>query len=296
MNFKTIIMKYLNKINVLSSFLTLCLFASCNQDQEGPEYAGEGVAFSSSTLASVVVSPNDPTYTVDIFRADASTAQTGSVSITAVLADKNKTPLDGCTVSDYSFAAGEEMTTVTVNVEPLAIGIELNVTLKIADTNIAVGGTGAASMVVSKDYNWQLLGKGTYTDNWSSGVTYDVDIYKAEDFDRYRVMDPYTESLKNDDGDWGDWISLGTVCPHVTFWTVTDGTVSFSPFSMGLNYEANNSQPIYAYPPTAFAGLSSAFNKWIDAKTIQLAPYYYIDGVGGWNNTAANGVIIITLP
>ncbi len=289
-------MKYLNKITVLLSFLTLGLLASCNQDQEGPGYAGSGVTFSSGTLASVVVSPNEPTFTVDIFRTDVSTAQTGSVSITAVLADKNKTPLDGCTVTDYSFAAGEGMTTVTVNVDPLAIGIDLNVTLSIADTDIAVSGTSKTALVVSKDYNWQLLGKGTYTDNWSSGVTYEADIYKAEGFDRYRVMDPYTESLKNDDGEWETWVSIGTVTPYVTFWSTTDGMVTFSPFSMGINYEGDNSQPIYAYPPSAFVGLPLTFNKWLDAKTIQLAPYYYIDGLGGWDYTKTNGVIVITLP
>ena len=289
-------MKYLNKITVLLSFLTLGLFAACDEDQKGPEYAGQGVTFSSGTLTSVVVSPNEPTFAVDVFRSNTSGALSGSVSITATLADKNKTPLAGCTVSDYSFEDGEAMSTVTVNVDPLAIGIELNVTLNIADDNIAVGGTNKATLVVSKDYNWQLLGKGTYTDNWSSGVTYDVDIYKAEGFDRYRVMDPYTESLKNDDGEWDNWVSLGTVAPHVTFWTTTDKLVSFSSFSMGLNYQGDTSQPIFAYPPSAFQGLPLTFNKWIDDKTVQLAPYYYIDGVGGWNNTNVDGVIVITLP
>ena len=36
--------------------------------------------------------------------------------------------------------------------------------------------------------------------------------------------------------------------------------------------------------------------KFLDAKTIQLAPYYYIDGLGGWNYTQKNGIITITLP
>jgi hypothetical protein len=29
---------------------------------------------------------------------------------------------------------------------------------------------------------------------------------------------------------------------------------------------------------------------------LQLAPYYYINGVGGWNYTEYDGVIVITLP
>lgn len=289
-------MKYLNKITVLFSFLTLGLLTSCDEEQKGPEYAEQGVTFSSTALTNVVVSPNDPTFTVDLFRADATEAMSGSVSITAILADKNKTPLTGCTASDYSFAAGETMTSITVNVEPLAIGIDLNVTLSIDESVAAVSGTAKTSLVVSKDYNWQLLGTGTFTDNWSSGVTYAVEIYKAEGFDRYRVMDPYTESLKNDDGEWEDWRSIADATPYITFWNIADGMVSFSPYKMGLNYQADMNQPINAYPPTAFQGLSSAHNTWLDAKTVQLAPYYYIVDVGGWNMTANDGVIIITLP
>ena len=289
-------MKYLNKITILLSFLALGLFTACDDEQKGAEYTGEGVTFSSGSLTSVVVSPNDPTFTVDIFRTNASGSLSGNVSITATLADKNKTPLPGCTVSGYTFGDGETKSAVTVNVDPLAIGVELNVTLNIEGDDIAVSGTNKTTVVVSKDYNWQLLGKGTYTDNWSSGVTYDVDIYKAEGFDRYRVMDPYTESLKNDDGEFGNWISLSTVTPNVTFWTTTDGMVSFTPFSMGLNYEGDSSQAIYAYPPSAFQNLPLTFNKWVDDKTVQLAPYYYIKNLGGWNYTKADGVIVITLP
>lgn len=290
-------MKSLNKITALLFFLTIGLFTACDEEQKGPEYAGQGVTFSSGALPDMVVSPNDPTFTIDVFRANTSGSLTGNVSISATLADKNETPLDGCTVSGYSFADGEAMTTITVNVEPLAIGIDLNVVLSLEeDAEIAVSGVSETALTVSKDYNWQLLGKGTYTDNWSSGVTYEVDIYKAEGFARYRVIDPYTESLKNDDGEWEDWISLGTVTSNVTFWTTTDDLVSFTPFSMGLNYQAELSQPIYAYPPAAFQGAPLTFNKWLDDKTVQLAPYYYIDGLGGWDNTKYDGVIIITLP
>lgn len=289
-------MKYLNKLTVLFAVLTLGLFTACDEDQVGAEYTGSGVTFMSSALTSVVVSSTDPTFSVDVFRGDAGEALSGTVSITATIDDDDDTPLSGCTVTGYSFAAGESMTTVTVDVSPLEIGLELNVTLTIDSEDIAVGGTATTTVSVSKDYSWTLLGTGTFTDNWSSGVTYDVEIYKADGFERYRVMDPYTESLTNDDGDWGSWISLSTVTPYVTFWTTSDGTISFTPYSMGLNYDGSSSQPIYAYPPTYFTGYTAEHNMWIDEKTAQLAPMYYISGVGGWNYTAYDGVIVITLP
>ncbi|MDO4164612.1 MAG: hypothetical protein Q4D56_09550 [Bacteroides sp.] len=291
-------MKYLNKLTVLFSVLSLGLFASCDEDQVGAIYSESGVTFTSSALTSVVVSPNDPTFTVDLFRGDTGEALTGTVSMTATIDDANDTPLSGCTVSSYSFAAGEATTTVTVDVTPLEIGVELNVTLTIDGENVAVGGTASTSLTVSKDYSWVSLGTGTFADNWvANGMTYNVEIYKADGFERYRVMNPYTQCYTNDDGEWGNWISLASAPAYITFWTASDGTISFTPYALGLNYQGSSSQPIYVYPPTAFSGLSAEYNKWVNSKTAQLAPYYYVPAAGGgWNNTDVDGVIVITLP
>lgn len=137
---------------------------------------------------------------------------------------------------------------------------------------------------------------GTYVDNWASGVEYEVEILKAEDFDRYRAVEPYTETMKNDDGEWEDWIA-SSMPPYVEFWTGDDGLIKFYSFFLGVNYEGDAKQPINVYHPASLnSELPIELNKWIDDKTVQLAPYYYITGLGGWNNTGANGVIIITLP
>jgi hypothetical protein len=289
-------MKYLNKISLLFLFM-IGVFTACDADQEGAIYTtGGGLTFSSSALNSAVVSPKNPTFTVDLFRSSAEASLNGSITLSAVLDDEDKTPLSGCTVSDYSFAVGETATTVTVNVDPLEIGDELNVTLTIADGDIAVSGTKTTTVTVSKDYNWQSIGKGTFTDNFAIGKTYNVDVLKAEGFDRYRVMEPYAESMINDDGNNGNWVASSSA-PYVDFWTIADGPeVRFNSFFIGLNYDGSSSQPIYAYHPSSFS-LSGAFNKWVDDKTVQLAPYYYIPALGGgFDYTAKDNIIIITLP
>lgn len=289
-------MKYLNKISVLLSLLAVVLFASCDTDQEGAIYneKGYGLTFSAGTLLKVAVEPSNPTFTVELYRGNAAEACSGQLALSATI---GKNELAGCTVSDYSFAPGESKTAVTVNVEPLPVGYNLTVTLSIPDeANIAIGGVGTTKLTVQKEYNWTSLGTGTYTDNWGWGITYNVEILKAEGFDRYRVVEPYTESMKNDDGAWEDWLAP-SACPYAEFYTVSEnGTVSFDPFFLGLYYQADTSQPIYAYPADAFSGIDGSHSKWIDSKTIQLAPYYYIDGVGGWNMTGQDGVVLITLP
>ena len=158
-------------------------------------------------------------------------------------------------------------------------------------------------MKVSKAYEWESLGKGTYTDAWTTasdnypdGVTASVEIMKAKGFDRYRIMAPYKEYLASSEGanSWGNWIASSSPA-YVEFYT-EDNIIYYDDFFIGLNYEGDKSQPIYACHPSGFKDISSDHNKWLDDKTAQFAPYYYINGVGGWNNTQYDGVIIITLP
>lgn len=288
-------MKQLKVISFIFSFLLLGFFTSCEQDNMGAEYNNtEGYTFSSSTLNSVTVPSTSPVFTVDLYRSGAKEALSGTVSISATRVD-NDEPFEGITASGFTFATGETKTTITVNVEPLPIGIEINVALTFSKDLISIGGLNSTVVKVNKDYNWLSIGTGKYIDNWSSGVEYEVEILKAEGFDRYRAIEPYVESLKNDDGEWEDWIAT-TSAPFVEFWTAKDNLVTFAPFFMGLNYQADIKQQIFAFHPSRFQNISPNFNKWLDDKRVQLAPYYYIDGVGGWNQTQSNGVIIITLP
>ena len=125
-----------------------------------------------------------------------------------------------------------------------------------------------------------------------------MEILKAEGFDRYRVMKPYEDYLKTAAAaeSWEDWIGRSSA-PFIEFWTV-DGVVFFDDYYTGLNYQADESLPIYVCHPNGWSSLraNNPNNKWLDAKTVQFAPYYYIDGLGGWNYSGYNGVIYVILP
>ena len=119
---------------------------------------------------------------------------------------------------------------------------------------------------------------------------------KADGFDRYRNMSPNKEYLASAQGaaDWDNWIASSSP-DFIEFYT-EDGIIYYDDFFIGLNYDGDKNQPIYARHPTSFKDISSEHNKWIDAKTAQFAPYYYIQDLGGWNKTQYDGVIVITLP
>lgn len=277
--------------------LLLTLFSACNKDNEGAIYESstQGLSFTASALTDVTVTPNDPKFEIEVIRGNASAAYTGTVTATGTI---GKTAYTDFSVSDFTFAAGEYKTTLTVDISNLSVGDDLDLTLKFNDeAAVSPSDISETSLTCNKDYDWVSLGTGTYTDNFAAGVTCNVEIYKAQGFDRYRAMSPYAEYLASDEAasSWENWISKSTTTKYVEFYTV-DGIVYFSPFALGLNYQGVSSYPIYAYHPSAFSGVSSEHNIWLDSKTVQLAPYYYISGVGGWNYTIYDGVIIITIP
>ena len=279
------------------AIVAAALFTSCNKDVEGAIYNGQdnaGVSFTASTLSAVEAPASNPVFEVEIVRGNTAAAATGSVSASLVV---GKAEISGITVSDYSFAAGENKTTVKVNISPLEVGVVGTLTLKLNDADASIGAIKTTTLKCSKAYEWVSLGKGEFVDAFV-GATGNPEIIKAQGFERYRVMAPYEEWRVSPEAQADSWTAASSAA-YIELW-VEDGLVFFDSYFTGLNYDGDKSQPIMAHHPSAFSSLNDAefwqFNKFVDAKTIQLAPYYYIDGLGGWNYTQKNGIITITLP
>ena len=285
-------MKYIKSLFSSLMLLSLCVFTSCEQENEGVIYDAnnQGLSFTFNTFE-FSAPANNPVISVPVYRAVANDAYTASITVA--------TEAPGVTApSSVSFAAGEHETTIDINLgQELGVGVIASITVTLNEADASIGGVSETSVSAYKEYVFESLGMGTFQDNWALGGTYSVEIQKAQGFDRYRVIDPYKEGLTNDDGAWENWIAMGTRCPYIEFWeTGNDGLILFNNFALGINYQAVASQPIRAYHASSFSGTDSSFSKKVDAKTDQLAPYYYINGVGGWNNTEYDGVIVITLP
>ena len=284
-------MKYIKSLFSILMVLSLCVFTSCEQENEGTLYNAnnQGLSFTFNSFE-FSAPANNPVISVPVYRAEAGEAFTSSITVS--------TEASGITApSSVSFAAGEKETTIDINLgEELGVGVIASITITLNEADASVGGVAETTVSAYKEYVFESLGMGTFQDNWALGGTYSVEIQKAQGFDRYRVIDPYKEGLTNDDGEWGNWIAMGTRCPYIEFWEVGNGLVMFNTFALGLNYEAASSQPIRAYHASTIGAGSSDYCKKVDAKTFQLAPYYYISGLGGWNYTEYDGVIVITLP
>jgi hypothetical protein len=285
-------MKYIKSLFSILMLLSLCVFTSCEQENEGVIYDAnnQGLSFTFNTFE-FSAPANNPVISVPVYRAVADEAFTSSITVS--------TSAPGVTApSSVSFAAGEQETTIDINLgQELGVGVIATITITLNEADASVGGVAETSVTAYKEYVFESLGMGTFQDNWALGGTYSVEIQKAQGFDRYRVIDPYKEGLTNDDGGWENWIAMGTRCPYIEFWETGEGNlILFNNFALGINYQAVASQPIRAYHASSFSGTNPEFSKKVDNKTYQLAPYYYINGVGGWNKTEADGVIVITLP
>lgn len=285
-------MKYIKSLFSILMLLSLCVFTSCEQENEGVIYDAnnQGLSFTFNTFE-FSAPANNPVISVPVYRAVADEAYTSSITVS--------TSAPGVTApSSVSFAAGEHETTIDINLgQELGVGVKATITITLNEADTSVGGVAETSVTAYKEYVFESLGMGTFQDNWALGGTYSVEIQKAQGFDRYRVIDPYKEGLTNDDGEWENWIAMGTRCPYIEFWETGEGDlILFNNFALGINYQAVASQPIRAYHASSFSGTNPEFSKKLDAKTYQLAPYYYINGLGGWNNTENDGIIVITLP
>ena len=286
----------INKILFGFAIVMAALFTSCNKDNEGAIYnnqGGAGLSFTASTLSSVEVPASNPVFDVEIVRGNIVGAASGNLTATLKVGDKE---LPGVTVSGYNFADGQNSTTVSVNVSPLEVGVVGSLTLTIADADASVGAIKSATMKVSKAYEWESLGKGAFVDNFFGFVS-EPEIMKAKGYNRYRVMAPCEDYRLNPDPS-DTWVASWSA-PYIELW-VEDGLVFFDEWFTGQNYDGDKTAPIYAYHPSAFSDLNSPefwqHSKFLSDKVIQLAPYYYIDGLGGWNKTQTDGMILIQLP
>ena len=279
------------------AIVAAALFTSCNKDNEGAIYKSQtnaGLSFTAATLTTVEVPASNPVFDVEIVRGNTAEAATGTINA-SLKAGNNE--VSGVTVSSYSFAAGENRTTVKVDIPPLEVGVAGTLTLTLADADASVGAITATTLKCSKAYEWVSLGKGTFQDNFF-GMESTPEIMKAQGFDRYRVMAPCEDFRAQAIAGGDDWAAASSA-PYIELW-VEDGLVFWNDWFTGQNYDGDKNQPIMACHPSGWSSMATAdfwqHSKFLDAKTIQLAPYYYIDGVGGWNYTQKDGVVIITLP
>lgn len=307
-------MKNIKSILFAAVVATLTL-SSCSSDDysysPGEKQAG---AYLTAAKSSFVYTPGqEQVLTLGLGRTESADAETVTLS--------GNNPAFQVPAS-VSFAAGEKDKTIAIPFS-LETGESASLTVKVTSATSAYG---ADSVVVNVkcDYEWISLGMGKYNDSFLfENGPYEVEIMQCTGVpNMYRIVGPYIAAIEADE------YSLEPSCPPTENVDITiinagetyagqvidyDGLVGYNTIHSGYYNTSNNyNTEIYLYHPSdGFKDFSTpdtwAHNKVIvyqDAVScgvqvpgqVQLAPFYYMDGVGGWNYADQDEVIVITFP
>lgn len=314
----------INKIYALGAMLLSALtFAACS---DSDDYSGPGewnanadytrVAFATAS-DNVELDPVEAT-TLPITLVRTNTGGELAVPITIEENDSNV-----FTITEAKFAAGDSTTTFYANFPAAEIGTAYTLKLLIEDPSVAsyYSANNSYELTVTR-VKWNLLGTGTFYENFIYGGTSQVEIYQKDgDKNTYRVMHPfdgivYSDGTNNSgelDGNQSEYTVLTVSEKGEPFATEDEasesGLVHFTTMNSGY-FNGNYGADIKLYHPSSFRSLQSEddwqYSKVVEYQAdeetpglIQLAPYYYMDGVGGWDQTTSDGdeaVVLITFP
>lgn len=294
---------YYNLFIALMAVVGLTACSDNDDDYQWATVTGNQVYFSNQLPASYSISKSTNSITIPINRVKTDEAIT-----------VNLTHTDGSgffnVPSSVSFAQGESEAQITVSydVDSLVYDERHNDTLSIASADYTtIYGASTYSFSAMMPSPYKLLGKGTLTDGFF-GFTTTVDIYQnTEQTNVFRIFKGYDPV---DDGNQDEYLQLtilkaGDVVAGQTI--AKDNLVYWGDdFNTGYHHPTYDADVLVCHP----YGFSStkdqsmwSYNYVVEYQAdgvtpgeIHLAPFYYMNGVGGWNNTQNDGIITIIFP
>lgn len=302
--------------------------ASCSSDDfsytPAEALANAQVFFPTSNDVSYTLSDDAPTINIAIQRAVTDDALTVPLSVTVA---QNAAAFT--VPASVDFAAGEATAVIPVNYDPTQIAYESKDTLIISigdETVTTPYGNNQQKMYVTLPSPLNLLGVGTFTDSWVWGGTGKVEIYQNKNnLSEFRVMAPFeavlTAIAEEEGANPATYLAElnGRQSPYITFTVMKPGDaladipitkqdlVYFPQINTGYYNTSNDyNQDILALHPVSFTNFQSE-DMWTYSRVIewqenglpgrvQLAPYFYMNGIGGWNQTQNDGIFVIDFP
>lgn len=320
----------MNKIfkGVVLSLLAVAGLASCSSNDfsyspaEVPTNAQ--VFFPVSNTSSFTLSDDAETINIPIKRGKTDEAVT--VNLLVKVAQK----ASAFTIpASVSFAAGEADAVIPVNYDPTQMEYESKDTISIIigdETFTTPYGNSVQKLFVTLPSPLKLLGTGTFEDTWVWGGKGKVQIYQNKlNPNEYRIMNPWeavltamAEEAGKDPADYlvelngrqSPYINIIVMQPGNTLGDVTitqKDLIYYGQINSGYYNTSNDyNQDILLLHPSSFTSLSTEsswlYNRVIEWQEnglpgrIQIAPYFYMNGIGGWNYTQKDGIVTIDFP
>lgn len=218
--------------------------------------------------------------------------------------------------ASVSFEAGEKEKPISIPFT-LDIGKTTKLTVKVTSPT-SYYAPDSVVVTVKCDYVWNRLGVGTYADNFLFEEPNPVIIQQCDDVpNMYRVVAPYKGAVL---GSGIEALYPSADAIDLTIYKAGDeyagqvldydDMVGYAAINTGTDV-GYDSEVIVYHPASGFSNHGTPdtwkYNKVLAYQEtesngvklpgiIQLAPYHYMEGVGGWNHADQDGVIIITFP
>lgn len=308
----------MKKINlILGALVCLFAFSACTDEVDytpaSPESAN-GVYFPSTSQASVALKSDANTYDVQICRTDTAAEQTVQLTV-----ETNDTVGALQIPNTVTFAAGQSSANLTINYDfaKMGYGNEFAIQVSIDPAVASTVGLSSYAFTVSVPEPWKSLGKATFSDTYFFLDSYKVEIQQNElDPTYFRLVYPYHEAFEVDDdgyfgGPWentDEYLYFQLLQPGESLAGVPitmNDLIYFEPFMTGFTHPSHGVDMELLHPAhfSALAAESNfTYNKVLSYQenglpaVVQIAPMYYMDGVGGFNYTQNEGVVTIVFP
>ncbi len=323
-------MKLFSKLSILA--LAGCFMVACTEEevyQPGEwDAAVEGfqnVSFQEATQSIELDPAEDTKAFIEVLRTD--TTEAIEVSFN-VLENTD----DVFIVGKCEFAKGDTLAKIPVEFPTAKEGITYTLQLELTDPKFVSSYTtdNTITFKVTR-VKWNSLGKGTIEEWGFLGGVGEIEFFQREDdHKKFRVYQPFHNiMIQASDGNYYPFSNFNIFSPdaaeYLTFEVIPtleeseekflgeyevekEGLIFFDAANMGYynsSYAAdiNILHPLnlkdYQDPSTWEYNRVLSWQKESETNLpgqVQLAPYYYMYGVGGWDYTTEDGMVILTFP
>ena len=287
--------------------MAMAAFTACSSDDNDYQWAsvpaGDQVYFSKDLPTQQALSKKASSFTIPVNRVKTDAATTVNIALTSE--DNFLTA-----PSSVQFAPGQASADLVVSYDPEALVYDV-----FKKASLAITTEGVTTPYGATTYNFTAgalspfatLGKGKFEENYLWEFTASVTISQNQENPNVFRIYGISNVIENG-GATSPYMEI-TVCkPGDTFRGVTvtqNDLVYFADYNTGYHHSSYDAD-IMIYHPSKFTAGSDE-NTWLHSRVlayqedgtpgqIQLAPRYYMEGVGGWNQSQNDGIILITFP
>lgn len=270
-------MKLFNKY-MLVALLGGIALTSCSDDDDytaGPSVDPDcqGAYFSANNTYDYELDPEASTsFTLTVERTNTANAATINIEVLANSENVFEIP------ESVSFDAGQSTATITLSFPNAEIGTSYGYELKLEEGsyNPYADQTAYVSGEVLR-IRW-LNFTAKFNDDWMGLVDSPVTVQRVEGQNRWRVVDPYAEVFTSQ----GLEYDYEHYAQYINFTVNTDQSVTFETFVSDVYSDGSQIYGFWPLELDASLTAEAAQSKALDSYNVQLAPYYYIPGLGGF--------------